>query len=83
MIGKENKHIFVKHGGYYIRVHPCSLQLISNNVYIPKTLEKDKNTDDRDNNNDEQLVEKDCSILSDDESEFHPSSNEADTESPP
>ena len=42
-IGKENKQILVKQGGYYIRVHPCSLQLISNNVYIPEPLEKNKN----------------------------------------
>ena len=40
-IGKENKQIFVKHGGYYIRVHSCSLQLISKNiVYIPEPFEK-------------------------------------------
>ena len=28
IIGKEDKYILVKHGGYYIRVHPCSLQLV-------------------------------------------------------
>ena len=27
LIGKENKQILVKHGGHYIRVHPCRLQL--------------------------------------------------------
>ena len=43
VIGKENKQILIKHGGYYIRVHPCSLQLISNNnVYIPQPFEKSK-----------------------------------------
>ena len=75
VIGKENTQILVKHGGYYIRVHPCSLQLISNNVYILETFRKDKNTDD------EKLVEKDCSIISDDEREFYLSSKECDTES--
>ena len=41
VIGKENKQLLVKHGGYYIREHPCSLQLISNNnVYIPEPFEK-------------------------------------------
>ena len=29
VIGKENKQILVKHGGYYVCVHPCSLQLVS------------------------------------------------------
>ena len=75
VIGKEKTQILVKHGGYYIRVHPCSLQLISNNVYILETFRKDKNTDD------EKLVEKDCSIISDDEREFYLSSKECDTES--
>ena len=28
VIGKENKQLLVKHGGHYIRVHPCSFQLI-------------------------------------------------------
>ena len=28
---KEDKQILIKHGGYYIRVHPCSLQLVDNN----------------------------------------------------
>ena len=65
-------------------MHPCSLQIINNNnVYIPEMLEKGKNPDDSDKNNDEQLVEKDCSIISDDESEFYPSSKKSDTESPP
>ena len=68
VIGKENTQILVTHGRYYIRVHPCSLQLISNNVYILETFRKDKNTDD------EKLVEKDCSIISDDEREFYLSS---------
>ena len=31
VIGKENKQILVKHGGQYIRVHPCRLQLKSKN----------------------------------------------------
>ena len=63
VIGKENKQILVKHGGYYIRVHPCNLQLISkNSVYIPEPFEKNKNPDDSNKNIDEQLVEKDCSI---------------------
>ena len=83
VIGKENKHILVKHDGYYIRVHRCSLPLISNNVCIPETLEKDKNPDDSNKNSGEKLVEKDYSIISDDESEFYPSSKECDTESPP
>ena len=29
VIGKENKQILVKHGGYYVRVYPRSLQLVS------------------------------------------------------
>ena len=33
----------IKHGGYHIRVHPGSLQLISNNnVDIPEPFEKNK-----------------------------------------
>ena len=43
VIGKKNKQIFVKHSGYYIRVHLCSLQLINNNtVYIPGPFEKSR-----------------------------------------
>ena len=43
VIGKENKETLVKHGGYYIRVQPYSLQLISNNnVYISEPFEKTK-----------------------------------------
>lgn len=43
MIDKENKQILSKHGCYYIRVHPCSLQLISNNIVdIPESFEKIK-----------------------------------------
>ena len=83
VIGKENKHILVKHDGYYIRVHRCSLPLISNNVCIPETLEKGKNPDDSNKDRDEKLVEKDYSIISDDESEFYPSSKECETESLP
>ena len=30
VIDKEDKQILVKHGGYYIKVHPCSLQLVDN-----------------------------------------------------
>ena len=30
VIGKEDKQILVKHSGYYIRVHPCSVQLVTN-----------------------------------------------------
>ena len=46
-------------------------------------LKKKKNPDDSNKNIDEQLVEKDCSITSDDESQFYPSGKECDTESPP
>ena len=60
----------------------CSL-ISNNNVYIPEALEKDKNPNDSNKNNDEKLVEKDCSIISDDESDFQPSSKDCDTESPP
>ena len=43
MIDKENKQILSKHGYYYIRVHPCSLQLISNNIVdILESFEKTK-----------------------------------------
>ena len=84
VIGKENKQILVKHGGYYIRIHPCSLQLISkNSVCILEPFEKNKNPDDSNRNIDEQLIEKDCSITSDDESEFYTRSKECDTESSP
>ena len=37
-------------------------------------LKKNKNPDDSNKYIDEQLVEKDCSTTSDDESEFYPSS---------
>ena len=30
VIGKEDEQILVKHGEYYLRVHPCSLQLFDN-----------------------------------------------------
>ena len=84
VIGKEKKQILVKHGGYYIRVHLCSLQKIStNNVDIPEPSEKNNNPDDTNKNIDEQLVEMNCSITSDDESEFYPSSKECDTENLP
>ena len=74
----------MKHGGYYIRIHPCSLQLISkNSVCILEPFEKNKNPDDSNRNIDEQLIEKNCSIISDDESEFYTSSKESDTESSP
>ena len=44
---------------------------------------KKKNPDDSNKNVDGQLGEKNCSITSDDKSEFYPSSKECDTESPP
>ena len=69
-MAKRIRKFLVKHGGYYIRVHPCSLQLISNNVCIPHTFKLDKNPDSN-KNIDEQLVEKNCSIISDDEGEFY------------
>ena len=66
MIGKENKHILVKHGDYYIRVHSYSLQVISNNnVDIPEPFENNKNLDDNDKNIDEQLFDKYYSFTSD------------------
>ena len=34
VIGKENKQILVKHRGYYVRVHPCSSQLVKRKVPI-------------------------------------------------
>ena len=34
VIGKENKQILVKHGGQYIRVHSCRLQLKSKNSQL-------------------------------------------------
>ena len=63
-------------------MQPYSLQLISNNnVYISEPFEK-KNSYYCNKNIDEQLVEKDCSITSDDEKGFYTSSEECDTESP-
>ena len=32
--GKENKQILVKHRGYYVHVHPCSLQLLKRKAPI-------------------------------------------------
>ena len=29
IIGSEGKQVIVKHGGYLIRVHPCSLQHVN------------------------------------------------------
>ena len=71
----------------------------NNNVDIPEPFENNKNRDNNNNNNnsnnnnndnnnnnkniDEQLFEKNCSITSDDESEFYPSIKKCDTESPP
>ena len=34
VIGKENKHILVKRRGYYVCVHPCTLQLVKRKVLI-------------------------------------------------
>ena len=57
MIGKEINHILGKHNSYSIRVHPCSLQLISNNnVDIPEPFKKNKNPDESNKHIDSKLV---------------------------
>ena len=43
IIGKENKQVLVKHGGFYVRVHPCSLQLIQKHNYIEGNTVTERN----------------------------------------
>ena len=56
VIGRDAQQILVKHGGLYIRVHPCRLQLC--NQEAQETAEKAAHSDDReeatpvDNNDD-------------------------------
>ena len=71
IIGKEDKQILLKHGGYYIRVHPCSLQLAAS--IRPKKSEVapgnnvEEFVDGTEKNSNNNLI-----YTSDDESEFYP-----------
>ena len=72
VIDKEDKQILVKHGGYYIRVHLCSLQLVAN-------IEPNKSEGTPGNNagefvdgTDEKNSNNNLIYTSDDESEFYP-----------
>ena len=76
IIGKENKQLLVKHCGYYIHVHPCSLQLIHKSN---SACEGDE-SNSSENYNDttiEKKVGKNKNIVlkSDDDNDFYPISN--------
>ena len=32
MLGKDGQQVLLKHGGYYVRVHPCKLRLANCNA---------------------------------------------------
>ena len=75
VVGKENKQILIKHGGYLHRVHPCSLQLVNSK----EDSNKERMEEGREENNDEQVIdsvdnEDDENDISDDESSsyFYP-----------
>ena len=42
MIGRENKHILVKYGGAYLRVHACQLQHAKDVKTLPECKIKDE-----------------------------------------
>ena len=41
----DNKQVFVRHGGIYVRVNPCNLQLVNDPVkdYEGETVDNDSN----------------------------------------
>ena len=49
VIRKQNKQILVKQGGYYARVYPCSLQLVSKEEGT-NLVEKEENVEKADSN---------------------------------
>ena len=49
VIGKENKKILVKHGRYYVRVHPYSLELVSKEEGT-NLVEKEENVEKAESN---------------------------------
>ena len=38
VIGQDGQQILIKHGGYYVRVHPCRMQLCENENNISKNI---------------------------------------------
>ena len=53
VIGIGNKQVFVKHGGIYIRVNPCNLQLVNGPVKDHKGETVDNNSQDVQSNSKE------------------------------
>ena len=72
VIGKEDKQILVKHSGYYIRVHPCSVQLVANIGCNKSEGTPGSNVEDFVDVAEERNSNNDLIYTSDDESEFHP-----------
>ena len=40
VIGKDDHQVFVKHGGIFVRIHPCSLCLVNAPVSLDKKTKK-------------------------------------------
>ena len=72
VVGEENKQILVKHGGYCIRVHTCSLQLVDNiGPTKPSEGTPGNNAEEFVNGSEEKNSNNDLIYTSDDESEFY------------
>ena len=76
IIGKENKQLLLKHGGYYICVHPCSLQLI----HKGNSACEGDDSSSSENYNDTTIEKKvskneNIELKSDDDDDFYPISN--------
>lgn len=37
VLGQDGKQILIKHGSYYVRVHPCRIKLVNNDLEIKQT----------------------------------------------
>ena len=76
VIGKENKQLLVKHGGHYICVHPCSLQLIHNGNSACECDESNSSQNYIDNTIEKKVGKNEnIALESDDDNDFYPISN--------
>ena len=50
VIGHDNKQVIVKHGGSFVRVHPCSLRKVNEEYLNNDGNAVNDNIDDRENN---------------------------------
>ena len=75
IIGKENKQFLVKHGGYYIRVHPCSLQLIHKGNSACEGDESSSSENYNDTTIEKKVSKNENIELKSDDDDFYPISN--------